>query len=278
MIFLERTRTDKGIPSGFRGKQREKKELTLLTARRDDTLDKLFKTAPWKTAKPRLSDESCVKCAYCESTAESQHGDVEHFRPKSVWWWLALCYDNYLLSCQICNQVYKSDKFPLATGGKTLGEPTLNSSTTNAHLQAIAGTLAPDPVAVTEGRTLENYLKDCVKEKPLLIHPCQEHPEDFIIYEANAALHSVKVLPRKPSHKARIAACEECFGINREMLCEQRFSRYEILEATWHAWNQASAPGKPAIAKVLALMLRPQEAFAGMARYFVREVWKVPGL
>jgi len=278
MISLERVRTEAGIPVGFRGAKREEKELRLLKARRDGKLKELFDAAPWGTAKPRVRIESHIKCAYCESVAESQHGDVEHFRPKSVWWWLACCYDNYLLSCQICNQSYKGDKFPLGTAGKPKGEPKVKANDTDVKLQSLVGSFAPDPVDVTSGRTLASYLTDCTKEKPLLIHPCQEKPEDYIIYEANAALRIVKVRPRKPAHKARIEACEECFGINREGLCEQRWLRYTILESAWKAWDRAPAAGKSAIEPILADFVSPDQPFAGMARYFVREVWKIPGV
>ena len=41
------------------------------------------------------------------------YGDVEHFRPKSKYWWLAYCYENYLYSCQMCNQRYKKAEFPI---------------------------------------------------------------------------------------------------------------------------------------------------------------------
>ena len=56
-------------------------------------------------------------CAYClaELTA-SDRGDVEHFRPKSVYWWLAFDFTNYLLSCSRCNRILKRAEFPLASG------------------------------------------------------------------------------------------------------------------------------------------------------------------
>src|SRR4051812_10882784 len=39
-------------------------------------------------------------CAYCQSDLpHNDPGDVEHFRPKSEYWWLAYEFANYLLSC-----------------------------------------------------------------------------------------------------------------------------------------------------------------------------------
>lgn len=66
------------------------------------------------------------KCCFCESKiGHISYGDVEHFRPKAGWvqnnekinkpgyYWLAYDWSNLLLSCQICNQRYKKNLFPL---------------------------------------------------------------------------------------------------------------------------------------------------------------------
>src|SRR5262245_41753306 len=37
-------------------------------------------------------------CAYCDRDLPgTDRGDVEHFRPKNVYWWLAYVFRNYLL-------------------------------------------------------------------------------------------------------------------------------------------------------------------------------------
>jgi hypothetical protein len=67
------------------------------------------------------------KCAFCESKiTHIAYGDVEHFRPKAGvrqkasdklqrpgYYWLAYEWRNLLLSCQLCNQRYKENLFPL---------------------------------------------------------------------------------------------------------------------------------------------------------------------
>jgi uncharacterized protein (TIGR02646 family) len=67
------------------------------------------------------------KCAFCDSDMmHTGYGDVEHFRPKAAWqqregdplrypgyFWLAYDWDNLFLSCQLCNQRYKRNLFPL---------------------------------------------------------------------------------------------------------------------------------------------------------------------
>jgi uncharacterized protein (TIGR02646 family) len=65
-------------------------------------------------------------CAYCGChLPRNDRGDVEHFRPKGKvtsdkthggYWWLAYSFDNYLLSCSICNRVRKRDRFPIRVG------------------------------------------------------------------------------------------------------------------------------------------------------------------
>ncbi len=61
-------------------------------------------------------------CAYCEhDLPRNDRGDVEHFRPKSVYWWIAYAFENYLLSCSVCNRNLKGDRFPLAPGAAPVG-------------------------------------------------------------------------------------------------------------------------------------------------------------
>ncbi len=85
-------------PAGFAGEQRIEKNLALIRLQQDGgELPKV-----WKQAKTHLKAETRGKCAYCESaTSTVAYGDVEHFRPKSVYCWLAYCYDNFSYSCQI---------------------------------------------------------------------------------------------------------------------------------------------------------------------------------
>ncbi|MBB3281895.1 hypothetical protein [Mitsuaria sp. BK037] len=109
--------------------------------------DELF-PGLWSKHKHQFSKAQLGKCGYCEGTVLGlQHGDVEHIRPKAeirqldddpakwgreaLWsssvsgrssvgttikpgyWWLAYDWTNYLLSCQICNQQWKANFFPV---------------------------------------------------------------------------------------------------------------------------------------------------------------------
>jgi uncharacterized protein (TIGR02646 family) len=67
------------------------------------------------------------KCCFCESKiTHISYGDVEHFRPKAGYrqhsrdslgrpgyYWLAYEWSNLYLCCQLCNQRFKKNTFPL---------------------------------------------------------------------------------------------------------------------------------------------------------------------
>lgn len=53
------------------------------------------------------------KCAYCEKNVGDSFYHIEHYRPKSSYYWLAYSWDNLLLCCDKCN-VYKRRKFEIA--------------------------------------------------------------------------------------------------------------------------------------------------------------------
>ena len=63
-------------------------------------------------------------CTYCDRELHgNDRGDVEHFRPKNVYWWLAYQFQNYLLACSVCNSSYKSNRFPILPLGAAFAYP-----------------------------------------------------------------------------------------------------------------------------------------------------------
>ena len=104
------------------------------------------------------------KCCFCESEFRAvSYGDVEHYRPKGGWiqndeglntpgyYWLAYEWSNLMLSCQICNQQFKRNYFPLVDNEKRA----LN----------------------------HNYNID--DEEPIFVHPVNDNPEDYIEFDKN---------------------------------------------------------------------------------------------
>lgn len=53
------------------------------------------------------------KCAYCEQKMERYN--VEHYRPKKIYYWLAFSWDNLIMACPDCNG-FKGVHFDLGVG------------------------------------------------------------------------------------------------------------------------------------------------------------------
>lgn len=51
------------------------------------------------------------KCAFCEQRVEQSQ--IEHYRPKKVYYWLVFSWDNLIVACAFCNQ-YKGVNFDLS--------------------------------------------------------------------------------------------------------------------------------------------------------------------
>ena len=120
-----------------------------------------------KSVKNTLIKAQHGKCAFCESQIRHiSHGDVEHFRPKGGvrqsdgdplerpgYFWLTYVWQNLFLACQLCNQSFKKNLFPLA-----------------------------DPT-----RRARSHLDDLMAEQPMLIHPADEEPSALIGFREEIA-------------------------------------------------------------------------------------------
>ncbi len=278
MTKLERIRTAAAIPAAFRGSGRIAKSLELIEARAaGGTIE--FKSTVWKAAKPQLKRETGGKCAYCESPTDTvAHGDVEHFRPKSKYWWLAYCYDNYVYACQICNQVHKGDEFPIhATAGVWTG-PALPAPPTPATLAALAETLIPDALDLTAGHALADFLVAAGKEKAGLVDPYVTDPDPLFKWVANDVLKIVELAPasNKVAAKRAFAGAEESYGLNGEEFNRTRWKTYTDFVVMKDSLKVLEAAGlEPALQQrirdQITSMTLVDAPYAGMVRYFVKE-------
>lgn len=80
-----------------------------------------------RAVKDALRQAQHDKCAFCESSVSHvSYGDVEHYRPKAAvtqaeveplkrpgYYWLAYEWSNLFFCCQLCNQRFKRNLFPL---------------------------------------------------------------------------------------------------------------------------------------------------------------------
>lgn len=274
MTPLTRDRRAAVIPATFRGARQARRDLQLLQWHLDPNRKDL-KSSQWKGAKRQLGIESHGKCAYCDAPAWAvAHCDVEHFRPKSVYWWLALCYDNYLFACQICNQVYKGDEFP--TYGTRIMEPHVDPTMTQAQLQAVVGTFAPDPLNLAE---VTRFAGLWAAEQPGLFNPYTNDHEPLFGYEVDRILREVSVVPNPAASTAEQRMAQDSvrlYGLNREELRTQRFITFEVLEAAYLAY--LDSPHNTKLVNILRLQLSADFPFSRMNGYFVRQVWTIPGL
>ena len=112
--------------------------------------------------KQQLIAEQHGKCCFCEADFTANgYGDVEHFRPKAGftkirtgklirpgYYWLAYDWTNLFFSCQICNQRFKKNYFPIRD----------------------------------EAHRAKNHEDDSKQETHLLMHPSEDNPEDHITF------------------------------------------------------------------------------------------------
>jgi|HubBroStandDraft_3_1064219.scaffolds.fasta_scaffold02603_5 uncharacterized protein (TIGR02646 family) len=159
----------------------------------------------WGDLKEHLQDLYRHRCAYCDGAYEAfGYGDVEHYRPKGRvteepghpgYWWLAYDPNNYLPSCQRCNQEAKKNHFPV--GGKRAKAPA-------------------------------DSLDD---EMPLLMHPDRDEWFDHVRFMPTCSSNGDKPgWAKGVSDKGRKSI--EVFGLNREPLrdARQREQQLALLE------------------------------------------------
>ncbi len=298
MIQLFRIRTAETITLGLRGSGRKKKAVDLLKLGYQLNFkfkSSHFKDSYWSPAKIQLKKESFGKCAYCEAPTETvAHGDVEHFRPKSIYWWLVYCYENYSYACQICNQSFKSNKFQ----PQTMQLPQLLPSQLpdETQLSVIAPLLFPDPLNDSEGQSLVNFKTHCEAEKAWLIDPYLFNPELLYKWEVKEIIENGEVKEIKVEIAARdnspestnaFEAAKSFLGLNREELCVLRGKTFRLLRAFAKTVLKIIPPEVDNQTRVLIEelqadakqelleMTKSSAPFAGMSRYFVKVVWNI---
>ncbi len=195
------------------------------------------------------------------------YGDVEHYRPKSTYWWLAYNYENYLASCQLCNQKFKKAEFPVRH--RRMRAPSIRRNTTDAYIQSKAGHLAPDPLApdqVTAFRELHR------QERPLLLNPYVDNPVAYFAWRADDVLEEVELVPvtTNPEAQSFCHAAMHYYGLNRQELKSLRYFVYKLyrqLKRTLQAPGLHEAT-REEILDMITQMQEPKAPVAGMIRYF----------
>lgn len=111
----------------------------------------------WSDLKPIFWQKQGQRCAICEKTLQDRgNSHIEHYRPKTNYWWLAYEPQNYYVACSECNSYEKGTQFPFATGSLQVSYET----------------------------------KDKIAEEiPLLINPLLENPYQYfkVVFDTHAA-------------------------------------------------------------------------------------------
>lgn len=272
MIKLTRSRVESHIVPSFRAPKQEERLIELMEKRREKLLagedPKLKFSSKWGSTKRQLLVETHQKCAYCEThTTVVAFGDVEHYRPKSIYWWLAYCYDNYLASCSICNQQFKSNHFEF--DGPKMRGPVIRSNTTDARIATLAEEFVPDPLDEDEVSEFEDKHR---AEEPLLPNPYIEDPEQIFAWEVLQGAKQVLLVPN-PAHPRSediVDACERLYGLNRSQLTRRRFKQWENYAFQLAVFQSPGVPGdiRDAAEEFIRASLEPESEYAGMIRFF----------
>lgn len=160
-------------------------------------------------------------CAYCQREASDSRGDVEHYRPKSVYPWLTYDFTNYLLGCRVCNSNRKSNNFPLTPRARAVGYTSRMGSDAGFLEQALA------------------------KEKRLLLNPVDDPVEEWLDIDYKDPTCPIIPHPSTAANrigKLRIAETIEFFGLNTlSELITDRFTRVNDVVLMLHAWRGGNA-------------------------------------
>lgn len=152
--------------------------------------DSRFKQSDIKTSLKMIYND---KCAYCEqqvvagSDISDNKSTIEHYRPKSIYYWLAYSWDNLLWCCHRCNQ-NKSNQFAII------------GTEINYHINFLT--------SIHDSCNTYNGV-----EQPKMIHPEVESVISQLIFNANGKIDSDDMRV-----KYTITTC----GIDRDDLNEKR--------------------------------------------------------
>jgi uncharacterized protein (TIGR02646 family) len=181
----------------------------------------IFKLFRHETVKRALEDLFHKKCAYCEGRYVAfVSGDIEHWRPKAEvitdeaskkkrygYYWLAADWDNLMPSCNDCNREryhYDSIKKKIVMLGK--------------------GNWFP----LEKGCKHATDEKGLTKEKPLLLNPYEDNPDDYLEFHGEGIVKAKLDKSNKP--KAKAIASVRFYALNRRELVYERLELIKLIQ------------------------------------------------
>ena len=238
-----------------------------------------------KTVRNALREMFHGKCAYCESKiASGSDTDIEHYRPKGNvigaddhpgYWWLAMVWENLVLSCPHCNQRRKQEFKPEdQPDGR-------DSPGFDGHRVVTTGKV--DHFPMVDGIYVTVHTEDIKTEKPVFIDPTVSDPETLITYDFADHLN-VTILGKDTDGRAK--GTIDLLGLNRRWLKEARMTKMASLHLAAQSIQRhkdqledAQTPRETEIAisnlKFELVRLREDcksnQPYAGLSRAFYRK-------
>ena len=184
---------------------------------------KIVKASCYKKANPKLNELYLDKCAYCElKYLATSWTDIEHYRPKSKYYWLAYEWSNLLPTCPKCNRL-KNDEFPLINEDKRV----------SSHSE-INGKLDKSKCKINSAELLA--------EQPYILNPEIDNPTDFFDLKIEDNKRGIEILGTDNKNRGgkTIVICD----LNRIDLLKDRQERVidnilELIDFSFYENNEA---------------------------------------
>ena len=151
------------------------------------------KSAIWSDLKASLENASDNKCWYTEARENVSYYEVDHYRPKKKYPWLAFSCDNFRLSGGKPNRK-KKDDFPLRD-------------------EACRASCEAD---------------NCNAEEPLILDPLQYGDPDLLTFKADG--EPVCAAPDVDLAVSRVSETIAAVGLDSAQLCEARREKWRLCE------------------------------------------------
>jgi uncharacterized protein (TIGR02646 family) len=240
-----------------------------------------------KTVRELLQKMCYGKCAYCESRITAIYsGDIDHFRPKKHYKWLAADWENLLFACPFCNQTYthkitKDGKIEEVVQGKLDQFPLLD--------KAYQLTIEQGNIFLTDVKTYKEAF-DREERLRLLIKPCtDENIEACFKYDDHGLILVGDGL--EPTTRRKAEKSIEVYALQRLGLVQAReakviqikaqIKRIELAIANLNKHFEGSEvertyyEGK--VREEMQILKRfqdPDQEYAGLARYIIRSYFQ----
>lgn len=197
----------------------EKRKEVIENQKYDDKFNDRYKH---KEIKDKLELIYNKKCAFCEQKQEIM--EVEHYRPKSIYYWLAFSWDNLLLACAKCN----------GSGNKASHFP----------IENVAIVPPKNDCSDIDLSKINNFCKEYDElEKPLLLNPEQEENIHFrFIFDRNGEIFPANLNDKQAKKTIEI------LGLNRNAL---KIARKKIIDDFEDRINDKTVQNKADLRKQL---------------------------